>query len=134
MTDWVRSLLEAGTGKLVGDHKAPTNHIAPYGIVYTIDGGMEWGAPLTAPESEAIFVYQVTSVGARRDQAEWMADRVRRTMIDRAPDGSFLVIGNPPPAGSVVQDRRPQGARGMAEEQGDVWQVAERYEICVGGA
>lgn len=132
ITAWFIQLLVNGTGKLIGDHKAPANSSVPYGVVYAIDGGEEWGA-LNRPESDAVMPFQVTSVGARRDQAEWMADRVRMTVLHRDVNGLFLVQ-LAPPAGTVIQDRRPQGGRGSIDKNGDVHEVAERFEICVGPA
>lgn len=132
ITDWMKALLIAGTGKNGDIGRAPTANVVPYFIVYVIDGGEEWGA-FSQPQSEAVLVYQVTSVGVRHDQAEWMADRVRRTMLQRDAAGAFLVQ-LAPPVGVVVQDRRPNDSRGVVEQVNDIFQVAERYEVCVGPA
>lgn len=126
-------LLKQGTGKQVGDHAAPGSPLAyPYCIVYTIDGGELWGS-LRFPESDALVIYQVTSVGERRDQAEWMADRVRRTILNRISSGFQVPMGNP--EGWVINDRRSHGGVGQVNSEGlppnQVFSIPERFALSV---
>ncbi|MFE3182768.1 hypothetical protein ACFXKR_18130 [Streptomyces violascens] len=59
----------------------------PYTVLYPL-GGPVGGAPLADASEDAILVYQLTSVGGRVDQAEWMADRVRRVVLERTASGA----------------------------------------------
>ncbi|WP_433547166.1 hypothetical protein ACQPZG_20335 [Streptomyces sp. CA-294286] len=59
---------------------------APYTVLYPL-GGTISGAPLADQGEDADLLYQVTAVGARTDQAEWLADRVRRAVLERTPTG-----------------------------------------------
>ncbi|MEN8649115.1 hypothetical protein ABCR94_00305 [Streptomyces sp. 21So2-11] len=54
----------------------------PYTVLYP-QGGLVDGAPLADASEDAHLVYQVTVVAGRTDQAEWLADRVRRAFLDR---------------------------------------------------
>lgn len=63
-----------GLGLTVGDAEAP-NVSAPYVTVYPIAGGSRNGT-IEAPDDDAELVYQVTCVGQKREQAEWLADKV----------------------------------------------------------
>lgn len=138
------SMLATGTGKPVGDHKAPTTRVAgdPYAVVYVIGGGGYWGPGLVAPEQSGDFVYQVDSVswrsadnlsGGTRKQAEWMGDRVRRTMLART-NGAFQVAF-PAVTGWTIADREPSGGAGGVDVAGvpphEVFTVAERFLLRV---
>ncbi|MEU5683590.1 hypothetical protein [Streptomyces venezuelae] len=48
------------------------------------------GAPLADKAEDAHFVYQVTVVADREDQADWLADRVRRAVLDRGDSGQWV--------------------------------------------
>ncbi|MFF0741521.1 hypothetical protein ACFYVL_14090 [Streptomyces sp. NPDC004111] len=75
-----------GLGALptVGGKPAPL----PYTVLYPL-GALVSGAPLADRGEDADLRYQVTCVGARTDQAEWMADKVRRAVLQRAPTGRW---------------------------------------------
>ena len=134
ITNAVIALLVTGTGKAVGDPKAPLSTAPPYSVVFSIPGGGYWGAALVGPEADADFVYQVDAVGLRRSQAEWMADRVRRTILARPSSGSFQVT-LVPPTGWAVADRVPDGGPGGVQVDGspphEVFSVAERFVLRV---
>ena len=134
VTTALLSMLAAGTGKPVGDHKAPLSTEPPYCVLYSIPGGGYWGAALVGPEADADFVYQVDSVGLKRNQTEWLADRVRRSMLARTSSGAFQVTINPP-LGLKVADRVPDGGPGGVQVDGDppheVFSVAERFVLRV---
>lgn len=128
------AMLATSTSKQVGDHEAPPDPVVPYSVVHCIPGGDYWGAPLAAPDAQADFVYQVDSVGLKRSQVEWMADRVRRCLLARSSTGAFQVtITNP--AGWRIADRRPSGGPGGVDPQGvrpnKVFAVAERFVLSV---
>lgn len=62
------------TGKPVGDGVAPDGAAPPYTVLYDIPGGSIDGT-MGDPDADAIWAYQVTSIGATADQARWMADK-----------------------------------------------------------
>lgn len=88
----VRTMLAAATGRpcgvgvlpLVDGKPAPL----PYSVLYPMGGSVD-GAPLSNASEDAHLTYQVTIIGTRTDQAEWLADRVRRAFLQRAPTGSW---------------------------------------------
>ncbi|MEN2416982.1 hypothetical protein AABB02_02615 [Streptomyces rimosus] len=69
-----------GLGKLPLAEGRPTE--VPYLVLYP-EGGPVGGAPPADASEDSELPYQVTAVAARTDQAEWMADRVRRVVLDR---------------------------------------------------
>lgn len=127
------AMLGTGTGKAIGDHKAPTlTPGQPYAIVYALTSAEFWGPGLVAPESSGDFVYQVDSIGATRAQAEWMGDRVRRTILARA-NGAFQVAF-PVVAGWTMADREHAGGGGVdvaGVPPNEVFTVPERYTLRV---
>lgn len=137
------SWLASSTGKPCGDHRLPPNlppHPAPpakpdpYMIAYALDGGGFWGPGLVAPEQNADYLYQVTSVGWSPEQVQWMADRVFATMLARSASGAFQVAF-PAVTGIVVADRLPDGGRGGIDVAGkrpdEVFSLPERYVLRV---
>lgn len=134
LTTGLVTMLGTGTGKTIGDHKAPASRPVgePYAIVYALTSAEFWGPGLVAPESSGDFVYQVDSIGASRAQAEWMGDRVRRTILART-NGTFQVAF-PAPAGWAVADREHTGGGGVdvaGAPPNEVFTVPERYTLRV---
>lgn len=122
--------LAAATGLPVGDHTAPVEVAGkPWAIVYSISGGGLLDSNLAALEEGMDLIYQVTSVGRRRDQAEWLADRTRGVVVGRTAAGFSAPF--PAIAGAKVADRQLWGGLGGVEPSGDspnqVWSVAERF-------
>ena len=136
ITNGLIAMVRSGISKPVGDHEAPENADLDvgYAIAYTIDGGSFEGAPLWATESDAWLVYQITSVGRKRDQAEAIADRVRLTILSRVAAGGFQVAF-PDPAGMKVTGREPDGTSPGVIPEGvkpnRVYNVPERYRFHV---
>lgn len=127
------AMLATGTGKQIGDHRAPpAPRVIPYGIVTSIPGGGFSGPGLFAPDADADFVYQVDSIGERRDQAEWLGDRVRRTILARTA-GAFQVAF-PAVAGLLVADREVDAIGGVdvaGDFPNEVFTVSDRYVLRV---
>lgn len=116
----------------IGDHTAPTEVAGkPWAIVYSIPGGALRDDNLAAVENGIDLIYQVTSVGRRRDQAEWMADLVRTTVMARTSSG--FTTAWPAMTGLSVADRQLLGGLGGVEPSGqsphELWSVAERFLI-----
>lgn len=128
VTDAFLALLRTGTSKPVGDHALP-DHTPdqPFAVVYSLPGGGFDGPPLTNPEDSSEFVYQVTSVGVTRQQAEWMADAIRRTVLARSSSGAFQVA-IVSPTGVAICGRMGE-APGGVEEEGNLFSVAERFRL-----
>ncbi|WP_267802303.1 hypothetical protein [Streptomyces sp. H27-H5] len=88
----VRTMLVAATGRpcgvgvlpLVNGKPAPP----PYSVLYPMGGPVD-GAPFSDASEDAHLTYQVTIVAARVDQAEWLADRVRRGFLGRTSAGGW---------------------------------------------
>lgn len=89
ITDAIISSLE-GAGLLVGDAEAPAGHgwagvpggseFRGYVVVYELSGGVTDGT-IGEPDNDAEQVFQLTAVGATRDQCKWVADRARQVML-----------------------------------------------------
>lgn len=87
------ALLDAlvADGMRVGDHDTPKDHTFPYSILYQIDDApLPTGPELTGPEEDLAIGFQLSSVGSGRKQAQWQADRVRRFITGRDPQGRHI--------------------------------------------
>lgn len=135
LTSALIAMLQTATARPVGDGEVPQGFTIEQGyyIVYGIpnDGYFDG---LEAAGQDADVVYQVTSVGKRRDHADWLADRARLTILART--GPTFQVAFVPPAGMKVIDRRPDsGLPGTPVSQGTPpnqrWQVAERFVLSV---
>jgi len=106
---------EAGAW-LVGDGQKPhgagwqgergASVFRPYAIVWPIPGGTLDGS-LGAPDTDAETLYQVTSVGATRQQAEVVGDRVREALVaaELDIDGRGLIRVRCEELGGATVDR-----------------------------
>ncbi|MFD8978685.1 hypothetical protein [Streptomyces sp. NPDC059564] len=92
MTAAVRTMLAAATDRPCGVGVLPLVDgkpaLLPYSVLYPL-GGLVDGAPFSDASEDAHLTYQVTIVAARTDQAEWLADRVRRAFLGRTPAGGW---------------------------------------------
>lgn len=105
---------------------APT---PPYGIVYPINDGRYWGG-LGAPEANAAFVFQVTSVGATSDQCEWLSDRVRSVILGRTSADAFntaLTLTAP----FIVTCRESESGAGTMARNDIMWSTTESFSFYV---
>lgn len=141
ITEWVQRLLEAGTGRPVfRSDQVPTTPDYPFCVIHVIDAGEYNGPALRAPERDADLVYQVDSVGQRSDSAEWLADRVRRTILARYVGQRRFQVERPDPTGYKIVDRGPYGMGGTmpGDSTGgkppEVVSWPERFVIRVQGA
>ncbi|MFJ4010319.1 hypothetical protein [Streptomyces sp. NPDC090026] len=88
----LRLMLAKATGRPCGLGSLPLVDGSPAPVPYIVlypQGGRVHGAPLADRSEDADLVYQVTSVGARTDQAEWMAGRVERAVLERTAVGGW---------------------------------------------
>ncbi|MEU3783405.1 hypothetical protein [Streptomyces sp900129855] len=105
----------------------------PYAILDSLDG--EFTGPEFADwHADAAWTYQVTSVGERADQVQWLADRVRAVVVDRDSEGWCREI---PVAGMAVVDRElvvDAGGDPVDGSQGDIVTYVQRFAITVSPA
>jgi hypothetical protein len=134
INDAVVATLLAGTTKPVALAKVPDvlvvdddgRLVEPYAIVYAIPGTTT-RRTISDADGDWLYEYQVTSVGARDDQAQAMADLCRRALVERAPNGDFItpmVLA----AGQII-DRRSLEAGGPEPAGGGLWQVIDTYHL-----
>lgn len=92
ITAAVRAMLATVTGRPCGVGSLPLADGRPAPLPYTVLyplGGSVGGAPFADASEDAHPMYQVTVVAGRSDQAEWLADRVRRAFLARTPAGGW---------------------------------------------
>jgi hypothetical protein len=65
----------------VGDAEAPADDAVPYAVLWPLSVGL--GGPVVAQHDDAVLGFQLTCVGAGREQAQWLADRLRPVMLSR---------------------------------------------------
>lgn len=133
ITNSLVAMLTSAVAVPVGDHQAPvTEAQQPWVVVYSVPGG-QYDGSLQYPESDAQFAYRIESVGRNREQCEWCADNVRRTMLARSSSGGFQV-SFPDTSPWLVNDRRPEGNPGGVVLEGSptdrVFSFSEHYIIC----
>ena len=88
LTDAVLARLVAATSKAVGDGQAPADITRPYSVLYPLDDTDRDGDMIDTQRT-SWFDFQVTVVGDTREQAEWLADDLRDSMLaaDLTPSG-----------------------------------------------
>lgn len=86
-----------GSGARVYDTDVPASAVFPYHVLFQIPGGSWSGPPLWDPTADAALVFQIDSIGNRRDQAQWAGDRAARVFLERT--GGVLTHTLTPPAG-----------------------------------
>ncbi len=69
----------ATAGFPVGDGQAPAGAVPPYAVVFALDDSDSDG-PIDDWEADAVHQIQVTSVGETREQAQGVADEIRKKM------------------------------------------------------
>ncbi len=88
LTDAVLAVLVAAGTEKIGDATAPADDARPYAVLYPMDDS-ERDGDFVDTQRTAWFEYQITSVGDTREQAEWLADRLRTVLLaaDLSPSG-----------------------------------------------
>ncbi|CAM5468353.1 hypothetical protein [Streptomyces aurantiogriseus] len=128
-------VLAAGTGRPCGLTVLPRATDGrpaayPYLILDSLPG--EFSGPSFADwHADVAWTYQATSVGERADQVQWLGDRVRDVLFDRAPGGWRTDI---PVAGMQVIGRElSYDADGEAVDgsQGSIVTYVQRFTITV---
>lgn len=135
---WLLELLRDEPGDFdVGDHGTPDFDglpAYPFWICWSIPGGDVTGPPLGASTADAVFVFQLDSIGQTREQAGRLATRGRERICGRTVAGRYTA-DKAAPSGIVIVDRSLDGAVGAPAPQGDrpnvVWTSSERYAVVV---
>jgi hypothetical protein len=131
-TDAVIAALETA-GLLVGDGEKPVgggwedapreSDFVPYVVVYSLLGGTTDGT-IADPDDDAWPVFQLTSVGGTRGQAEWIGDVARSVMLS----GSLVKVIGTRRCLRVLIDVLG-GAQRDDSEQPAIFYVPERYRL-----
>lgn len=106
--------------------------IDPYAIIYPITSqtiyvpGVYRGT-LANPDSGATLAYQITSVGRTHTSAQIMADRIRRAILERGPNGSFLRAISAGASMTVIH--RTNREIGLSLPDAGVWSAVDLYEL-----
>lgn len=140
VTNGLLAMLRDVVARPVGDAVVPgpltgTDDLVPYTIVYGMPGGRYTGPPLLGSETSAQLVYQVTSVGETREQAEALADRNRDAILAMHTDAAGWLNPISAGPGRHVMSRDTVAGPGEAVA-GDgppdsVWHVDERFVLHV---
>jgi hypothetical protein len=94
----VTALTLGGVTTYRGIGPANPYDIAPYVVVYA--GSADTDGSAENPDADVWFEIQITAVGRTAEQAEWVADKARRVLID----------GNIPPPANRAWMRRQRPA------------------------
>lgn len=134
LTSALKALLEEKTGRSVGVGSAPRNtdnlqEELPYIVIYPIAGTLYSGSAFCGPQEDVRFDYQIDSHGKRDDQAEWLADLVRETLIDR--DGYGNLVNKLSFTNHSVMDQEVVGPTGKLDNVGQIWTVKETFGFTV---
>ena len=136
--NWLKTLLEQGTNRPIGDGVAPIVNPSktgfPYSIIYSLPGGSSWGGFFAQPDANSDVVFQVSSFGLRKDSARFQNDAVRRTICARQANGDFQVQLQDPAPYSIAD--RVMGENGPPDEDEtqftpEVYTFSQRYTIRV---
>lgn len=130
LTDEILSVVAAATGKQLGDGTAPDSPVFPYAVLYPLPSPDHDG-DLATPDRERGWLYQVTSVGATREQAQWMADEVETAMEDEtfAPAGITVMDVETDTPGAVTRDDDTSLVTGPGDTASFLFYSVDVYEF-----
>lgn len=138
-----RATAPTGLGCRVGDNRAPVFGGSPprsqpdpaldypYAVLWDLDGGGRDG-DYADEYADAIFPYQLSVIGRRRDQAQLMADKAAVVICGRT-DGAYTSPLTAP-AGLAVMSRDldlPAGVQMQGSAEQLVWMVPVRFRVRV---
>ena len=105
----------------------------PYAVLDSLPGSFS-GPPLWDWHADAAWAYQVTSIGGREDQVQWLADRIRDGVVGRRSDGWAHDL--PVEDGRVVDRELTYDASGepTVSAQGSIVSYVQRFTITVSPA
>ncbi|MFH8405310.1 hypothetical protein ACH4FX_11130 [Streptomyces sp. NPDC018019] len=130
-----RTLAEA-TGRPCGLGKLPIVEGQPAEMPYLVlypQGGPVGGAPLADASEDSELLYQVTAVAARTDQAEWMADRVRRAVLERTATGGWCCPIDVPDVDVWARELKVDSGTDDVESAAGVVSYPQRFCLSASG-
>lgn len=135
LTRALLDVLVAGTGRPCGLGSLPRGADGepaafPYAIIDSLPGEFS-GPPLADWHADAAWTYQVTSVGERADQVQWLADRVRAVLVGRVDDGWLWDLSVPEMAVIDRELTADAGGDPVDGSQGDIVTYVQRFAITV---
>ena len=115
-TNALVGLIAGGTGHPTYDEgSVPPDVKPPFTVVTPVGGQAAWGPSLGEEHTTPEMRYQVSCAGLRRDQAEALLDRARRTIVAREPSGEYQVpIEAPEPW--AIAERCLEADHGVVQE------------------
>jgi hypothetical protein len=135
LTRAVADVLAAATGRPCGLAVMPREASGqpaayPYLVLDSLPG--EFSGPAFADwHADAAWTYQVTSIGERVDQVQWLGDRVRAALVGRTGSGWSTAFTAP---GLRVIDREltyDADGEPVDGSQGDIVTYVQRVTITV---
>ncbi|RSO40611.1 hypothetical protein DMH15_14725 [Streptomyces sp. WAC 06725] len=104
----------------------------PYLVLYP-QGGPVGGAPLADTSEDSELLYQVTAVAARTDQAEGMAHRVRRVVLERTAAGDWRWPIDAPGIDVWARELRADAGTDDAGSAAGVVSYPQRFSLSASG-
>lgn len=135
LTRALLAAIAAGTGRPCGHGVIPrdsqgTPASVPYAILDSLPGLFS-GPPFADWQADAVWTYQLTAVGERADQVEWLADRSRTVLVGRSADDWVTPLVAP---GLEVIDRElvvDGGGDPVDGNRGNIISYVQRFTITV---
>jgi hypothetical protein len=100
--------------------------IDPYVIVTPLIASQIDGS-WAAPAEQVTVPLQLSSVGRDDEQAQWMADVARQTLLGRSASGAFT--NDITVADVKVIDRRPTYIGGAVPAGGGLWEAIDSFDL-----
>ena len=130
LTDNIISVVAAATGKQLGDGTAPATPVFPYAVLYPLPSPDHAG-DLGTPDRDRGWLYQTTSVGATREQTQWMADEIQTAMEGEtfAPAGITVMDVENDTRGAVTRDDDTGVVTGPGDTASFLFYSVDVYEF-----
>jgi hypothetical protein len=112
----------------IGDAQAPESSDGvvemPYAAVYPRDGNEMTGESLRNPHTHVELIYEVRSVGYKREAAEYMRDLIRTAVLGR--NASSTAYANAIAATGIGIARR-WVVFGSVTREGTIWNASDEF-------
>ncbi len=127
------AMLRAGItfGPQVYDYEVPPDAGQFYAVLYQIPGGSLSG-PGLGVQSDVAVAFQVDAVGGRRDQTQYLTDRIREIVTGQEPNGAYSHAMTAPEGWTVQARLTPDGLPGAYRDSSaptPIYQAPQRFTI-----